>query len=296
MRLVSYEQEGALRAGILVDGVVVDAQAAAADLGGGDTGWSHSVRGILESEQGTRDRLAAAAAARSGEGVALAELTLGPPIPDPAKIICIGLNYMTHVAEAKALDGAPDELPADPIMFVKFATSLIGHEAEVHPPATTRKLDWEVEMAVVIGTQATKVAQADALRHVAGYMTFNDVSARDLQLASPQWTAGKAFDTSGPCGPALVTADEVPDPQALRISARLNGETMQDDTTAHMIHPVARLIEYISSLITLVPGDIIATGTPAGVGVSRDPQVFMKSGDVIEVEVEGLGVLRNTIR
>jgi 2-keto-4-pentenoate hydratase/2-oxohepta-3-ene-1,7-dioic acid hydratase in catechol pathway len=222
-------------------------------------------------------------------------LTLAPPVPDPSKVICIGLNYASHVDEAKNVKGAPDEASPVPILFPKFQTSLVGHEADVVIPQGSERMDWEAELAVVIGRRASHVALDDALDHVGGYAPFNDVSARDIQLATPQWTTGKAFDTSGPFGPVLVTADEIDDPQDLRVIARLNGTVMQDASTAQMIFPVARLIEFISTYITLEPGDVIATGTPAGVGVGRKPPIFMQPGDVIEVEVVGLGVLRNTI-
>jgi 2-keto-4-pentenoate hydratase/2-oxohepta-3-ene-1,7-dioic acid hydratase in catechol pathway len=216
-------------------------------------------------------------------------------VPNPDKVLCIGLNYLAHQQESASTVAMAAKLPDFPVVFNKFPSALIGDGEAVIPPAATSRLDWEAELAVVIGVPARNVAIEDALSHVAGYMTFNDVSARDLQLRSPQWAIGKGFDTSGPCGPELVLADEVPDPQALELSARLNGVEMQRATTADMIFSVAALIEYIASAITLVPGDIIATGTPAGVGHARDPQVYMKPGDVIEVEVEGLGRLTNPI-
>jgi len=292
LRLVTYHAVDGLRAGIVVDGdLVVDAAEAGSRIGAGS--WAASVVAIIGQPLSARDELAAAAGGLQGRP--LSTLRLAPPVPDPSKIICIGLNYQAHVEEAKQIDGAPNEASRVPILFPKFATSLVGHEGDVVIPAASEKLDWEAELAVVIGRRASHVSLGDALSYVGGYAPFNDVSARDIQLATPQWTAGKAFDTAGPFGPVLVTAEEVPDPQDLRVTARLNGVTMQDETTARMIFPVARLIEFISSLITLVPGDVIATGTPAGIGIGRTPPVFMAAGDVIEVEVEGLGVLRNTI-
>jgi 2-keto-4-pentenoate hydratase/2-oxohepta-3-ene-1,7-dioic acid hydratase in catechol pathway len=293
--LVTFEAKGALRAGVLLPGSdgVVDARAAGDKIEAG--AWADSVRGIIEQDLSTRTSLADAAAGLAAEATSLGDVKLRAPIPDPTKVICIGLNYGDHVEEAKRVDKAPNEASPVPILFAKFASSLIGHEADVVTPPGSEKMDWEAELAVVIGRQASSVSLAQALDHVGGYASFNDVSARDLQLATPQWTAGKAFDTSGPFGPFLKTADEVPDPQTLGVKARLNGETMQDGNTVDMLFPVARLIEFISSLITLVPGDVIATGTPAGVGVGRQPPVFMQPGDVIEVEVEGLGTLRNKI-
>jgi acylpyruvate hydrolase len=293
LRLVTYEIEVGARAGIVVGDVVVDACDAGSATGAGP--WVETVTGIIQQDSATLAELGAAAAALVDRGRPLRELTLAPPVPDPSKIICIGLNYHSHVEEAKTIDKAPDAASAVPILFTKFATSLVGHDADIVIPAGSEKMDWEVELAVVIGKRASRVSIDDALDYVGGYATFNDVSARDLQLATPQWTAGKAFDTSGPFGPLLVTPDEVGDPQALRVTAKLNGETVQDSTTDLMIFPVARLIEFISEIITLVPGDVIATGTPAGVGIGRKPPRFMQPGDVIEVEVSGLGALRNTV-
>ena len=294
MRLVAYESEEGARCGIVIDGeLVVDSRQAGAGIDAGP--WVQSVTGIIQQDRATLARLGAAAALLGAISRPLSELRLLAPVTDPSKIICIGLNYQAHVEEARNVDKAPNEASAVPILFPKFATSLVGHEAQVIVPGESQKMDWEAELAVVIGRRARHVPAARALEYVGGYAPFNDISARDIQLATPQWTAGKAFDTSGPFGPVLVTADEIADPQALRIQARLNGELMQDASTDQMIFPVARLIEYISSLITLLPGDVIATGTPAGVGVGRKPPIFMWPGDVIEVEVEGLGVLRNTI-
>jgi 2-keto-4-pentenoate hydratase/2-oxohepta-3-ene-1,7-dioic acid hydratase in catechol pathway len=289
VRLVTFEGEDGRRAGVLIDGIVVDAREAAAELDA--HGWSASVTTIIQQDDATLAALATAAAAlrADGRGRGIDELTLAPPVTDPSKVICIGLNYRSHV------DEAPYDESAVPILFPKFASSLVGHEADVVIPASSTQMDWECELAVVIGRRASHVALDDALDHVAGYMSFNDVSARDLQLAVPQWTAGKAADTFGPCGPSLVLKDEVPDPQDLRVTTTINGTVMQDSNTALMIFPVARLIEYISSLITLEPGDIIATGTPAGVGFAMKPQVWLNPGDVMEIEVEGLGVLRNRL-
>ncbi|MSW83883.1 MAG: hypothetical protein F2832_03935 [Actinobacteria bacterium] len=279
----------ALRAGVEIDGKVVDAEKAAG------AAWAGTVVGILKVDQAARDGLESAAAAMAADGAPIEALTLAPPVPEPQKIICIGLNYHAHVEEAKGIDKAPNEAPPVPILFPKFTTSLVGQDAEVLIPAATEKMDYEAELAVIIGRTATRVSIDDALDYVGGYSAFNDISARDIQLQTPQWTAGKAADTFGPFGPVLVTADAIADPQQLRVQCRLNGETMQDATTDLMIFPIARLIEFISSVITLVPGDVIATGTPAGIGIARNPPVFMKAGDVIEVEVSEIGVLRNTL-
>jgi acylpyruvate hydrolase len=299
MRLVSYADEGSpLRAGILLGDVVVDAHACAQRAGlDGAVQWS-SVKAILAGAGlDTLQALAGASRDLAAEsGRPRGDVTLGPPIPDPEKVLCIGLNYRDHVEEAQQEDETLGT-QADPVVFSKFNTALVGDGADVVlPSAAPDWVDWEGELAVVIGTRCRHVARADALDHVAGYMVLNDVSARDLQLASPQWLMGKSFDTSGPCGPALVTRDEVPDPQALELTTEVNGEVMQSTTTSLMIHPVARLIEYISSLITLAPGDIIATGTPAGVGFARDPKIFLKDGDVVAVTISGVGTLSNPVR
>ena len=287
MRLISYHDDGASpRAGILVGDKVVDPQraGAAAEI----DSPPETVRGLIGLSSEARDRLGAAAAGE--DGVELGGLRLAPPVPDPQKILCIGLNYSEHAAEAEK------EEPDSPIVFTKFRTSLLGSGETFRLPAPNPGwVDWEGELAVVIGRRAEAVSAAEALDHVAGYMPFNDLSARDLQLASPQWTMGKAFDGSGPCGPALVMADEVPDPQDLRLRTLLNGEVMQEDTTASMIFSVAELIAYISSLITLETGDVIATGTPSGVGYARDPKRFLAAGDTIEVEIDGLGKLSNNV-
>jgi 2-keto-4-pentenoate hydratase/2-oxohepta-3-ene-1,7-dioic acid hydratase in catechol pathway len=282
MRLVTYEHDGETRCGVLVDGRVVDA----ASVGGE---WLATTRGVLEAGPDTWTALATAARDAVDESLPLAGLRLRAPVEDPDKIICLGLNYRDHAEES----GLP--LPAAPLLFAKFRNSLAGPTAAIVPPSSTQAVDYEAELAVVIGRRAKEVAAADALDHVAGVMAFNDVTARDIQHATSQWTAGKAIDTFAPCGPALVFLDEIRDVQRLRVRARVNGETVQDGTTADMIFGVAETIEFVSGLMTLEPGDIIATGTPAGVGVSRDPQVLLGPGDVVEVEIDGVGALRNVV-
>jgi acylpyruvate hydrolase len=270
VRLVSYRANGGLRAGILHGDRVVDA--------------GPSVRDLLELEADGLRQLAA-----SGDRVDAGSLELGPPVPDPPKIICLGLNYRDHAREAGL------QAPAEPIFFAKWANSLIGPTDTIVPPAITDQVDYEVELAVVMGRRGRDIAREDALAHVAGAMVFNDVSARDLQLANQLWTGGKAIDTFGPCGPHLVLLDEIDDLQALGLRTRVNGETVQDGTTGDMIFGVAETIAFLSRIMTLEPGDIIATGTPAGVGMTRDPQLFLKSGDVVEVEIDGIGTLRNPV-
>jgi 2-keto-4-pentenoate hydratase/2-oxohepta-3-ene-1,7-dioic acid hydratase in catechol pathway len=219
----------------------------------------------------------------------LGDIDLASPIPRPGKIICIGLNYRNHAIESGM------EIPKSPIIFSKFQTSVIGSEEPILLPPGSSQVDFEAELAVIIGRRAKDVKAEDAMNYVFGYTNFNDVSARDFQFADGQWQRGKSCDTFAPMGPYIATADEIADPHALRIQFRLNGETMQDSTTAELIFRIPELIEFLSASITLEPGDVIATGTPPGVGFARKPPVFMKDGDVAEVEIEGLGVLINPV-
>jgi 2-keto-4-pentenoate hydratase/2-oxohepta-3-ene-1,7-dioic acid hydratase in catechol pathway len=213
-----------------------------------------------------------------------------PPLPRPSKIICVGLNYVDHSIESGFTP------PAYPTIFARFASSLIGHEAAIRRPAASTQLDYEGEMVAVIGKAGRHIVHGRALSHVIGYSIFNDASIRDYQTKSPQWTVGKNFDSTGAFGPVFVTADELPvGGKGLRIQTRLNGQTVQNASTDDMIFDVATLISILSEAITLSPGDIIVTGTPSGVGMARKPQLFMKDGDVCEVELEGVGLLRNII-
>jgi acylpyruvate hydrolase len=292
MRLVTYEADDTWRAGVALHDAVVDAQTAAREAGLDDPGadWS-SVRAVIAADPQTRDVLANAAAELAPTAPALQSLRLGPPIPDPEKVLCMGLNYRDHAEEAGLA------LPTVPLFFAKFRNSLIGPDDEiVIPPAASGQVDYEAELAIVIGRRCRDVDAAQALDCVAGAMALNDVSARDLQMQSSQWTMGKAIDTFAPCGPALVTLDELGDVQNLGIRTRVNGETLQDANTALMVFGVAEAIAFLTSVMTLEPGDIIATGTPAGVGMARDPQVWLHDGDVVEVEIDGIGTLRNPVR
>jgi 2-keto-4-pentenoate hydratase/2-oxohepta-3-ene-1,7-dioic acid hydratase in catechol pathway len=229
------------------------------------------------------------ATARPGTLFALELVRLLAPVPRPGKIVCIGLNYRDHAAEAKL------NVPAVPITFSKYSTAVQHPGAPIVLPKTSTKVDYEAELAVVIGRKGKSIPRERALGHVLGYTNLNDVSARDFQFADKQWQRAKSCDTFAPMGPAIVTADEVRDPNALRIALRLNGETMQDSSTAEMIFKVDELVSFVSETVTLEPGDVIATGTPAGVGFARTPPVFLMAGDVVEVEVEGLGVLSNPV-
>ncbi len=211
-------------------------------------------------------------------------------IEKPGKIVAIGLNYMDHVRESGA------EPPAKPLVFCKFTTAIIGPDEDiVIPGALTERVDWEVELAVVVGRRMRNVSEAEALDHVFGYTVGNDVSARDVQFSESQWTRGKSFDTFCPLGPVVVTPDEIPDPQALALRTRVNGETVQDSNTSEMIFTVAQLISFCSHSFTLDPGDVIVTGTPWGCGEFMEPKRSLKDGDVVECEIEGIGVLRNPV-
>jgi 2-keto-4-pentenoate hydratase/2-oxohepta-3-ene-1,7-dioic acid hydratase in catechol pathway len=212
------------------------------------------------------------------------------PIERPQKIICVGLNYRDHAEEQGT---AP---PEKPILFAKWPNTLIGPGEPIVLPAISEKVDYEAELGVVIGSRVRNVSKENALEAVAGYTCVNDVSARDLQFADGQWTRGKSPDTFCPVGPRVVPASEIPDPQTLPIRAILNGDVLQESTTGNMIFGVAEIIAFASQTITLEPGDLIATGTPAGVGVFRDPPVFLQPGDEITIEIDGIGALTNPVR
>jgi 2-keto-4-pentenoate hydratase/2-oxohepta-3-ene-1,7-dioic acid hydratase in catechol pathway len=277
MHLVTYDAGDGGRAGMVVDGRVVDAWAA---LGEPHRG---SLRELIA--HGRIDDLRARLGDTGAPSHPLSRVRLLPPIPDPDKIICIGLNYKEHAAEVGA------EPPAFPVVFGKFRNALAAADATVTLPANSTKVDYEAEVAFVIGRQAKDVAAADALDFIAGYTLFNDLSARDLQGRGPQWMPGKIFDGSAPCGPALVTPDEAGPADAIGISLTLNGETMQDSSTADLIFRVPELVADLSALMTLEPGDIVATGTPPGVGMGRDPRVWLADGDEVVVSSPTLGTL-----
>jgi acylpyruvate hydrolase len=221
----------------------------------------------------------------------LDEVQLAPPLSNPSKIVCVGLNYHDHCREQGT------EVPQRPLLFAKFPSTIIGPDDDITwPPHLTQQVDYEAELAVVIGHQGRNIPLDETGRYIAGYTIVNDVSARDVQFSDGQWVRGKSLDTFCPMGPYLVTADEVADPQQLKIKCRVNGELRQDSNTAEMIFKIRELITFISQTCTLLPGDIISTGTPHGVGVFRDPPVFLQPGDVVEIEIEKLGRLRNNVR
>lgn len=210
-------------------------------------------------------------------------------MPRPGKIVCIGQNYLEHAAEANATASAY------PIIFAKYANTTIASGDAIVLPKISNQVDYEAELAVVIGKRAKNVAEPEALQYVGGYAPYNDVSARDFQSRTSQWTIGKTFDGFGPMGPAMVTADDVPDPQKLDIRLRIGDEQLQSSNTSKMIFPIARLIAYITAAMTLEPGDVIATGTPEGIGAARTPQRFLRAGDVVRVEISGIGTLVNPV-
>ncbi|MGO4535656.1 fumarylacetoacetate hydrolase family protein [Leifsonia sp. 2MCAF36] len=291
MRLVSYLHHGSARGGVIVGDSVIDLKRF---LTVAKVEPTASVREFLAMH-------ADAIAALSGETTrlaelcpeiragALAEVRLLSPVPDPAKVLCIGLNYKDHVAETGRA------LPQYPDVFVKFASTLIGPQDEIRGADVSDNLDFEGEVAVVIGRRAHGVSEADALSHVAGLAPLNDTTARDLQYRGTQWTAGKAVDGSTPWGPAIVTLDEVGDPQTLEIRTRVNGVEVQHSNTRHQIFTIAKIVSYLSSFLALEPGDLIATGTPQGIGAKRTPPVWLAPGDVVEVDVDRVGLLRNSV-
>ncbi|MBR0567891.1 fumarylacetoacetate hydrolase family protein [Azoarcus sp. L1K30] len=283
MKLMTFISSGAQHIGLVEDGHVVDLNAFDASLPG-------SIRSALEAGV---DLVALAAKARQSdaERLPLESLELATLIPEPGKIVCLGLNYFDHAKESGR------EKPDYPWLFFRGKSSLMGHGQPGIVPKVSDRFDYEAELAVVIGrTVPRHVSQADALQYVFGYTCFNDMSVRDYQKRTPQWTIGKNFDATGALGPVLVTADELPEgAKSLRIQARLNGAVMQDADTSDMIWSVAETIALLSDCMTLEPGDVIAMGTPAGVGQSRTPPVWMKAGDVIEIEIERIGLLVNPI-
>lgn len=233
---------------------------------------------------------AAAAAEKAGATLPLSEVQLLPVIPNPGKIVCVGLNYGDHVRETGR------EITEQPTLFLRVAESQVAHGEAIVMPRESGKLDYEGEIAIVIGEGGRRIAEADAWNHIAGYACYNDGSIRDWQTATPQWTAGKNFWRTGGFGPWMVTRDEIQDNQVMSLVTRLNGQEMQRTTTDKLIHSIPRQIAHISAFMPLAAGDVIVTGTPGGVGAKRTPPVWMKPGDVVEIEVDAIGILRNTIR
>jgi 2-keto-4-pentenoate hydratase/2-oxohepta-3-ene-1,7-dioic acid hydratase in catechol pathway len=285
MRLISYRADGGDCLGIVSGDRWLPAE-------GLDPGAPRTMAGLLSAGAAGVDLLRAAAGDRiATEGRPLAEIELLAPVPRPGKVVAIGRNYRDHTTE----EGV--EPPKAPLIFSKWASCVIGPDDEIRwDPQLTDQVDYEAELAVVIGRTARRVSPADALDYVLGYTCLNDVSARDLQFGDGQWVRGKSLETFCPMGPALVTADEIPDPQNLAISCRVDGRIMQEASTADMYFGVAEIISFCSQAFRLDPGDVIATGTPGGVGIFRDPPILLGDGDEVVVEIERIGRLRNTCR
>lgn len=252
------------------------------------------LKSMLEAGRSAFAEAERAAAKARSRSVVKGRFVYLPPIPNPGKIICVGLNYHEHASES------PYEAPKEqPVLFCRFPQSFVGHKQPIIRPKASKQLDYEAEMVAVIGRRGRNIPKSRALGYVAGYSLFNEGSIRDFQLRPParQWLVGKTFDSSGSFGPDFVTADELPKGgRGLRIQCRLNGKVMQDSNTSQMIFDVATLVAAVTEVMTLDPGDIIVTGTPSGVGFARKPPVFMKAGDVCEVEIEGIGVLSNPVK
>ena len=286
LQLVSYRSDRtapAWRAGVASHHALID-------LAGYADGTYRSVRSFLEASPDEQEHILAWATSQFDVGeqvLSLDEVELGPPVPDPEKIVCLGLNYPEHAAEAEL------DIPPVPTFFAKFRNSLVGPTSPVILTAADHFIDYEGELAVVIGKRCKHVSEQEALAYVAGYTVCNDVSARVLQMQTGQWTAGKAIDTFLPMGPGIVLAADIPDPQTLLLTTRVNGEVVQRENTSQMIFSVAATIAFLSSFMTLEPGDLIATGTPSGIGARHQPPLFLHPGDIVEVEIEPIGTIRN---
>jgi 2-keto-4-pentenoate hydratase/2-oxohepta-3-ene-1,7-dioic acid hydratase in catechol pathway len=287
MRLVTFKHGGGARVGALEGSHIVDLH-----------GVAHDMIALIEQGNDGLARAREAIAAAHGDALLpLSAATLLAPIPLPRKnMVCLGMNYAAHAYEGARARGMPEVLPEYPVFFTKATTCINSPEGVVplHEDVTSQ-LDWEVELAFIIGRRAYKVPREEAMSYVFGYTVVNDVSARDLQARHQQFFLAKSLDGCGPMGPYIVTADEIPDPHNLRLRLRLNGQTMQDSNTSDQIFKIPEVIAVLSSGMTLEPGDIISTGTPAGVGLGMKPQLFLKDGDVMEAEVDGIGILRNTV-
>lgn len=292
MQLVSYRPHAGTgeswRAGVEHAGLV-------ADVASLWHGHEMTTKQLLAAGPATIERVIEEARTRFEAGpeaagiLPVAAIELGPPVPDPDKIICIGLNYADHANEAGL------ERTEVPVFFTKFRNSLTGPTSPILLPRVSDQIDYEGELAVIIGIRCKEISEQEALHFVAGYSIMNDVSARDVQLRTSQWSAGKALDTFAPMGPGIVLTSELPNPQALLLTTRVNGQVVQHASTATMLFSVAAIVSFLSSLMTLEPGDIIATGTPSGVGFKRTPPLYLRDGDITEVEIEGIGRIRNPI-
>ena len=278
MRVISFEYRGTPSFGVLTDAGVVDAGARL-------TGEFSDLREVLRAEAlGRLSELA-----HSEADIPEKDITYLPVVPNASKILCVGINYLSHIKETGR------DVPEYPVLFTRFADSVVGHNCPMIRPRVSTDFDYEGELAVIIGKRARHVPRTEAMSYVAGYSCFNEGSIRDFQYHTIQFTAGKNFYKSGGFGPWMVTSDEQPDPEAFHLQTRLNGEVLQDAPVSDLCFNIPQLIEYCSSWTPLEPGDVIVTGTPGGVGRIRKPPIWMKPGDVAEIDIKGVGVLRNTI-
>ena len=294
MKIVSYEHESGIRGGVLVEDTVYDLELLLQGSSQAVHGAISSVREFLELYGDRLEAISSEIENLAGQDPeahvgARRYVRLTTPVPDPSKVLCIGLNYKDHVAETGRA------FPAYPDVFAKFASTMVGPEDEIGGARVSENLDFEGELAVVIGRKASEVTEEEALGYVAALAPLNDVTARDMQYRGTQWLAGKAVDGSTPWGPALVTLDEVGDPQNLDLTTRVNGIEVQRSNTGYQIFSIARIVSYLSSFLTLEPGDVIATGTPQGIGAKRNPPVWLEPGDTVEIEIDKVGLLRNTV-
>lgn len=308
MKLVSYSIAGATRIGSVHDEKIVDlhdAYVAQLEAEGAirakQIAEAFVPANMVEFLQGGKQSMDIAKKAvdyalRHADSIAykvihhISDVKLEAPVLNPSKIICVGHNYREHILEMKR------ELPEFPVVFAKYPNTIIGPQDDIPHYPISDQLDYEAEFVFVVGKRARNVSQADALNYVAGYTIANDVTYRDIQRRTLQWMQGKAVDGSAPMGPWLVTTDELPDPSGLEVVLTVNGEERQRSNTANLVFTVPRLVEFLSGLMTLEPGDVILTGTPGGVGVARDPQVFLKDGDVVRIEIDKIGALENKVK
>jgi len=285
LRLAQYTVQGENRLGVVIADRIVDVSKAADSKGLSSKAFT-STLALLEA--GYEALAFVESLTGQGDGIPVSSVRLECPVAS-RKIVAVGLNYKDHANETGL------KIPTAPLCFAKFTSSLSGPFDPIQLPTEDAQVDFEGELGVIIGHRASRVMESDAMKHVAGYVVFNDVSERKWQFADGQWTRGKSCDSFAPNGPFLVTADEVPDPEALRITTRLNDKIMQDSNTNQFIFSIPQIVSYFSNSFTLDPGDLIATGTPAGVGFSRKPPVYLKHGDVVDVEIERIGRISNRV-
>jgi 2-keto-4-pentenoate hydratase/2-oxohepta-3-ene-1,7-dioic acid hydratase in catechol pathway len=286
MKIAVFSVQNEQHIGVVQDDQIISLTALSADE------FPPCTKTFIEQSDELRPRAEELIEQRSKKNAvfALSEVQIQAPIPQPEKIICVGLNYIDHCKETGM------EPPASPVIFSKYANAIVGHNEAVEIPVNSSEVDFEAELAIVMGKEAKRVTEEEANDYVFGYTILNDISARDLQFADGQWSRGKTADTFAPTGPVVVTHDEVGDPHNLDISLELNGEIMQDSNTSNLIFTVPKIISFLSQSMTLKPGDLIATGTPPGVGMGRNPKVWLKKGDRMDVTIEKIGTLSNYVQ